>query len=118
MTSVQEKINLIIKKNGITRDDLKQIAGEVYKDRLIYGGRKVKGKRAIIALNLIYYNQWVIGPYLRELRFCELPWYKRLFERKYYGIQPSRKTGSISKAKGIGRQGPGVSRKINANEAN
>ena len=98
MTSVKEKIAQIMKK-GITRDELKTIAEQVYKDRLTYSSRKpVNGKgRAITALNLIYYNQWIVGPYLRELRFKKLPWYKKLFGGQNYGIQPSRKASGNQK---------------------
>ena len=81
MTSVQDKINYLLSKD-ITRSELKKIAERVYLDRLTYGTRKPRNgtSRAILALNLIYDNQWVLGPYLRELRSIKkLPWYKRIF---------------------------------------
>ena len=103
MTSIQDKINYLMSK-GITRNELKKIAEQVYLDRITYSSRKPKNgtSRATTALNLIYYNQWVLGPYLRELRSKQLPWYKRLFGGIDYGIQPRRKTKSVSKDEGIG----------------
>ena len=90
MTSVQDKINYLISKD-ITRNELKQIAEQVYIDRITFSKRKpVKSKnRAVTAINLIYYNQWVLGPYLRELkRSKKLPWYKRLFGGKVHESHP------------------------------
>ena len=109
VTSVKEKINYLLSK-GITRDELKKIAEQVYLDRITYSTRQPGNdkSKAVTALHLIYYNQWVIGPYLRELRFKKLPWYKRLFGGKYYGIQPRRKSKSSGKVKGIGDEDRGI----------
>ena len=105
MTSVQDKINHLLSK-GITRSELQNIAKRVYMDRLMYSIRKPGNgttSRAVIALNLIYYNQWILGPYLRELRQKQLPWYKRLFGGKDNDIKPIGKdtTTRTVETKGI-----------------
>jgi len=113
MTSIKEKINYLLSKD-ITREELKKIAERVYLDRITYSTRKLgtgKGK-AVTAVNLIYYNQWILGPYLRELRAKKLPWYKRLFGGKKHGIQPVRKSKSAGKVSRVGGQRDYVGGKV------
>ena len=79
MISTQAKIKQLTERWELSRDDLKQIARKVYDDRMSYATRKPKAESpSVFAINLIYYNQWVIGPYLRELR-SKRPWYRRFF---------------------------------------
>lgn len=121
MTSTQQKISQLLKK-GISRKELEIILRQIYTDRVFYGQRKPaknngSNNKAIAALNLIYYNQWVLGPYLRELRRNKLPWYKRLFGGKANGIQSRRKTESTKTDKGIGGRGRKTTpRKTNSEE--